>query len=624
MTFNNPTTPVSLDALAVGRSSTAQFITVFQARSPTTGDVNYPIQQRWFNTTNNTEWILVGYNISGEIKTAIWEPISSGALSNETLTGNTGGPVGVDGSNNINVVGDGTTATVVGNPGTHTLTISVLAAPGELETLTGNTGGPVSPLAGNINVVGDGTTANVVGNPATHTLTISAITGPSVTETLTGNSGGAVGVDGSNNINVVGDGTTINIVGNPGTHTLTASTTGAVATSYVEDTGTAVPVGGILNVKGGTGITTSGSGDTITISATSSTPLTFTENTGTATPSGNNINILGTNGLTTSGSGSTVTITSTNGQIMTGVIPDAHTAPGTSPVVPNSSGDITITGGQVPAGTTVNVIRTDSLAANTYTIQVQRSQAVASSTIGANGVSHFNNTQFSVDANGFTSIIAGSGFTSINVQTFTSSGTYTPTAGMAYCIIECVAGGGGGGGAASATAGFTCTSGGGGGGGYARLTASAATIGASQVVTVGAGGAGGLAGNNTGGTGGSTSVGTLCVATGGIGGGGSSGSTPGIGGFYGYGSAGDLILTGDGGQTGILCPTTTVTGCPGGGGSFFRGGALQTLIVGSTGTSPSGTVYGGGGGAAWSTNGGGAIAALQGGPGIVYITEFII
>ncbi len=41
----------------------------------------------------------------------------------ETLTGNSGGAVGPDGSNNINVVGTGS-ITVSGNPGTNTLTIS--------------------------------------------------------------------------------------------------------------------------------------------------------------------------------------------------------------------------------------------------------------------------------------------------------------------------------------------------------------------------------------------------------------------------------------------------------------------------------------------------------------------
>ena len=41
-----------------------------------------------------------------------------------------------------------------------------------------------------------------------------------------------------------------------------------IATSFVEDVGSASPAGGILNILGGVGITTSGSGNTITINAT--------------------------------------------------------------------------------------------------------------------------------------------------------------------------------------------------------------------------------------------------------------------------------------------------------------------------------------------------------------------
>lgn len=87
----------------------------------------------------------------------------------------------------------------------------------------------------------------------------------SVVQTLEGNSGGKVGPDGTNNINVVGDGTTIDVVGNPGTNTLTVSTTGAVADFFSTDSGSAVPVLGILNVLGGNNIITSGAGNTVTI-----------------------------------------------------------------------------------------------------------------------------------------------------------------------------------------------------------------------------------------------------------------------------------------------------------------------------------------------------------------------
>lgn len=107
---------------------------------------------------------------------------------------------------------------------------------------------------------------------------------------------------------------------------------------------------------------------------------------------------------------------------------DAFTSPGTNPVTPNGSGMITITGGQVAAGTTTHVIRTDSLAANTFTIEVQRSQAVASSTIGDNGVSHFNSAQFTVDANGFVGLVGGgSAIESVNLDAGTTP--ITPSSG---------------------------------------------------------------------------------------------------------------------------------------------------------------------------------------------------
>lgn len=73
---------------------------------------------------------------------------------------------------------------------------------GTLNTLTGNSGGAVSPLAGNINVVGDGTTINVVGNPATHTLTISTVGG-----VQPGTSCAFLAVQSANVANVTGDGT---------------------------------------------------------------------------------------------------------------------------------------------------------------------------------------------------------------------------------------------------------------------------------------------------------------------------------------------------------------------------------------------------------------------------------
>ncbi len=85
---------------------------------------------------------------------------------------------------------------------------------------------------------------------------------------------------------------------------------------------------------------------------------------------------------------------------------DAHTAPGTDPVLPTAAGQVTITGAQVATGTIgANVLRTNSLAANSITIEIQRSTAVSSTDSTKNGVSHFNSLMFSVDANGFVSAL---------------------------------------------------------------------------------------------------------------------------------------------------------------------------------------------------------------------------
>lgn len=105
---------------------------------------------------------------------------------------------------------------------------------------------------------------------------------------------------------------------------------------------------------------------------------------------------------------------------------DANTFPGTDPVVPDAINKaVTITGSQVATGVVgTNVIRTDSLAANTITIEIQRSTAVVATDITKNGVSHFNSGQFTVDGNGFVSLSGGGlAIDSIGVDAFTAPGT---------------------------------------------------------------------------------------------------------------------------------------------------------------------------------------------------------
>lgn len=211
-------------------------------------------------------------------------------------------------------------------------------------------------------------------------------------------------------------------------------------------------------------------------------------------------------------------------------------------------------------------------------------------------------------------------FGAVVVQTFTGSGTYTPTAGMLYCIVEAVGGGGGGGGAAQSTAGTFNGAGGGGGGEYARKLMTAADIGASKAVAIGAAGAAGSAGANNGGTGGNTTLGTtLVIATGGSAGNGAADGATGEGGAGGTGGTGDILVDGSKGQAGSRATIVTILptnrGGPGGHSKLGFGGQ------GSPAQNTPG--YGGGGGGGGSFNNAAAQAGIAGGAGYMIITEFL-
>lgn len=95
------------------------------------------------------------------------------------------------------------------------------------------------------------------------------------------------------------------------------------------------------------------------------------------------------------------------GQSIESLLVDANTAPGTNPVIPSNLGVITITGSQVATGIIgANVIRTNSLLAHTYAIEIQQSSTSVSKDVSKNGVSHFNDNQFT-DDEGFISLKGG-------------------------------------------------------------------------------------------------------------------------------------------------------------------------------------------------------------------------
>lgn len=164
--------------------------------------------------------------------------------------------------------------------------------------------------------------------------------------TLTGNSGGAVGPS-SGNINVVGSGD-ITVVGNPGTNTLTITASAAVADTYTTDSGSAVPALNVLQVRGGTAIATSGSGNTVSI-AVSDVPV---ANGGTGNTTFTAYSVI-TAGTTATGAFQNVVGVGSVGQVLTSAGASAL------PVWSNGASILTVTNVTHATGAPYVVLSTD-------------------------------------------------------------------------------------------------------------------------------------------------------------------------------------------------------------------------------------------------------------------------
>lgn len=285
----------------------------------------------------------------------------------------------------------------------------------------------------------------------------------------------------------------------------------------------------------------------------------------------------------------------------------------------DASGNVMVASGIT--GTTVSTAMTPVVGASTLS-----AARVAMSVAGLSDSNSFTGL-----SNNFTQSLKLNGSPVINkivVQKFTSSGTYTPTTGMVYVIVEVQAGGGGGGGAPG-TGSSSCGTAGGSSGGYSKSLLSSATIGSSQTVTVGAYGSGGAAGSNNGSSGGNSAFGSLVTANGGIGGltsaavayaGGVSGpSIPAAG-------TGNIVALqgcyGGGGFTSVS--GGGYVGVGGAGGQSPLGVSCNQVVFTSSGTNgPDAYGYGSGGGGVGL---GGSSAQTRGGngsQGIVIVTEFV-
>lgn len=113
----------------------------------------------------------------------------------------------------------------------------------------------------------------------------------------------------------------------------------------------------------------------------------------------------------------------------------------------------------------------------------------------------------------------------INTQTFTASGTYTPTPGTKSIVVEVQGAGGGGGGIGGAGTNTVAVGNGGAGGGYAKSRLTSGFSGG-IFITVGTGGPGGNLAPTNGSDGGLSSFGSVIVANGGAGGLGQNQTTP--------------------------------------------------------------------------------------------------
>jgi hypothetical protein len=209
----------------------------------------------------------------------------------------------------------------------------------------------------------------------------------------------------------------------------------------------------------------------------------------------------------------------------------------------------------------------------------------------------------------------------IGVQTFSASGTYTPTAGTNSIVIEMVGGGGGGGGTLATGAGQVSVGAGGSAGGYVIHRATSGFSGAT--VTIGAAGTAGSGAN--GGAGGTTSFNAI-TATGGFGGAAgtaaaTSSSNAGAGGV-GVG-ANVLIVQGQSGGSGVAAfAAGYVQGQVGGSGRLGASGISVVCGLGNSNPGPSATGRGGGGCGGVAGASQGATTGGAGGAGLVIVYEY--
>lgn len=243
---------------------------------------------------------------------------------------------------------------------------------------------------------------------------------------------------------------------------------------------------------------------------------------------------------------------------------------------------------------------------------IRMAGAAVSCAAAVEGSQRYNSTSKKMefcDGSNWVQMATGSGGAGVDVQSFSSSGTWTKPASGTLASIECWGGGGSGAKWSGNVAG-----GGGGGGGYMQKIVPLSALTATVAVTIGVGGAAVTAGNAHGNAGGNSTFGAYLTAYGGGGGQGNGGGGGGGGGAFGAGagavagaghtatSTGGFWGGGTGGVWNDASMISAVWGGGGGGGCGINWTGAWTYAWSPGGTSLNGG-SGGAGGSSSATSG---------------------
>lgn len=175
-----------------GASSNNVFITVFEPRAPTSNDVNYPVQKRWFNTELATEYILTSFTTTASNTTANWVQIVGGLDVATKFDGDTG--EAVPALNTIVFTGSTTGLTFTGAS-------NIMTLGGDLNVAHGGTGSTTFNANG----------AVISGTTTTSALTSLALTDGQIVIGSTTGAPAAATITAGTNVSIVNDHNSITI-----------------------------------------------------------------------------------------------------------------------------------------------------------------------------------------------------------------------------------------------------------------------------------------------------------------------------------------------------------------------------------------------------------------------------